>query len=577
MDWYRQEMSAHVLHMDGTEETVALEYFEEDSSVIASFPELGDWSNIRSIDFAPLMGQAKSGDKGYYVIPHGENGLGDSILCRFRARADHQMTLQRFLMPIWGVIHADQSFLAVVSSMTYEYELTVSVKQGMYSCHPRFVLNGTATYEPITVEYILLSDTADYSTVALSYRAWREKHGEIHRYANRMQGRPAAQYTAESIYIRIRQGWKPVPPLIREQTIENEPEMYVASTFEDVSELLDTFKAHGIDKAEFCLVGWNKSGHDGRWPQTFPVEEKLGGEKALHRLTEKAANMGYAMVCHTNSTDAYSIADCWKDTDIIADQSGNRVKNVQPWSGGDMYQVCPLCGLRQARELLPKVRALGFSGTHYIDVITTVFPRACYDEQHPVTKRETAALWNRILRLARNEFGGISSEGTFDFSAPELDFGLYVSFGLKDSSFADACIPLWQLTYHGYVLSNPYTKTVNPTESDLLKVAEYGGRPTFYYDSKFVTPEEGKEVNWMGEDDFHCHTKEDRESSAAYIARVYRWYEGIRYLQLIPMRHHEMLEDGTRKITYENGDVMTVNYQAGTAYLNKKQILPLPI
>ncbi len=111
----------------------------------------------------------------------------------------------------------------------------------------------------------------------------------------------------------------------------------------------------------------------------------------------------------------------------------------------------------------------------------------------------------------------------------------------------------------------------------MLTVAEYGGRPTFYYDSKFVTPEEGKEVNWMGEDDFHCHTKEDRESSAAYIARVYRWYESIRYLQLIPMQHHEILEDGTRKITYENGDIMTVNYQAGTAYLNEKQILPLPI
>ncbi len=575
MNWYKQAMSARVFHMDGTEETVTLENFKENGTVVASFPEMSDWSNIRSIEFAPLMGQAKINDKGYYVIPHGENDLGDSILCRFRPRQDRQMILQRSFMPMWGVIHESNNFLAVVSSMTYEYELVVSVKQGVYSCYPRFVLNGTAPYEPIIIEYILLSADADYNTIALSYRAWREKRGEIHRYVNRMQGRPAAQYTAESVYVRIRQGWKPVPPLVREQTVENEPEMYVAATFEDVSELLDLFKEHGIDKAEFCLVGWNKSGHDGRWPQTFPVEEKLGGEKALRRLMEKAANMGYAMVCHTNSTDAYSIADCWKDTDIITDQEGNRVKNSQAWSGGDMYQVCPLCGLRQARELLPKVHELGFSGTHYIDVITTVFPRACYDEKHPVTKRETVALWNRILRLARDEFGGISSEGAFDFSAPELDFGLYVSFGLKDSSFADECIPLWQLTYHGYVLSNPYSKTVNPTERDLLKIAEYGGRPTFYYDSKFVTPEKGKDVNWMGEDDFHCHKKEDSESSAAYIARVYHWYEGIRYLQLIPMQQHEILENGARKITYENGDVVTVDYQAGTASLNGKQMLPL--
>ena len=77
---------------------------------------------------------------------------------------------------------------------------------------------------------------------------------------------------------------------------ENEPEMHVASTFRDVSDLLDEFHKRGIDEAEFCLVGWNKSGHDGRWPQAFPVEEKLGGEEELRKLTEKAKRMGFRRV-----------------------------------------------------------------------------------------------------------------------------------------------------------------------------------------------------------------------------------------------------------------------------------------
>ena len=45
------------------------------------------------------------------------------------------------------------------------------------------------------------------------------------------------------------------------------------------------FKSQGIDKAEFCLVGWNVSGHDGRFPQLSPVEERLGGEKKLRKFT----------------------------------------------------------------------------------------------------------------------------------------------------------------------------------------------------------------------------------------------------------------------------------------------------
>lgn len=45
-----------------------------------------------------------------------------------------------------------------------------------------------------------------------------------------------------------------------------------------VADIMRRMKAEGIDKAEICSVGWNISGHDGRFPQFFPVEPKLGGE-----------------------------------------------------------------------------------------------------------------------------------------------------------------------------------------------------------------------------------------------------------------------------------------------------------
>ena len=573
--WYESAMFARVLYTDGTTDRIALEYSETGGLLTSSFPDGEDWNRILRIDYAPEMGQAQAGEPGYYVIPHGQESAGDSFLCRFRERENCEMVSKEFVMPMWGCTHPGGSFMATVSSMTYDYSLVTSVRDGIYTNYPRFCLEGRAPYEPIQVEYRLLGTEADYNDVALAYRRWRENRGEIQPYRDRAEHRSAARYTAESIYIRIRQGWKPVPPPVPEQTPENEPEMHVASTFRDVSDLLEAFQARDIDRAEFCLVGWNKSGHDGRWPQAFPVEERLGGEEELRKLTEKAKRMGYAMVCHTNSTDAYSIADVWKETDIIRREDGSKARNEQPWSGGDMYWVCPECGLRQARKLLPEIRRLGFSGTHYIDVISTVFPRACHDPEHPVNRRECVRIWNRILRTAKDTFGGISSEGGYDFAAPELDYGLYVSFGLKDCPLADDCIPLWQLVYHGYILSNPYTKTVNPTEEQLLKVTEYGGRPTFYYDSQFVTPDPDKDVNWMGAEDFHCHTRKEREESADYIARVYRWYRQVRYLQYVPMVRHEILPDGKRRVTYENGDVIMVDYGEKTAFLNGVKILPM--
>ena len=234
--WYQDRMYARVIRMDGRVDRVQLDCMEDCGTLIASFPEQADWTDIRTVEFAPEMGQNKAGQDGYYIIPHGEGSVGDTILCRFREREDTEMVLDRFAMPIWSCIQSRGSFVAIVSSMTYEYRLAVGVKDGVYSCYACFDLNGHMPYEPITIEFRLLDDKADYNEAALAYREWREQRGELRRYDVRAKERPQARYTAESSYVRIRQGWKPVPPPVREQTPETEPEMHVALSLIHISE-----------------------------------------------------------------------------------------------------------------------------------------------------------------------------------------------------------------------------------------------------------------------------------------------------------------------------------------------------
>lgn len=576
LDRFREKLYARLILKDGAVREIPLEANLKGDTLCAQCPSLPDWSPVEAIEFAPGMGAACAGDEGCYVVPHGhgDTTIGDSILCRFREREDHTLVVAGPEMTMFGVLHPEGAFMAAIAGMTYEYELVVRVEKGRYACYPRVKLEGRAPYEPFRVEYVLLPRTADYNDVARAYRRWQIDHDNIVPLKERMAARPVLDYTAKSVYVRIRQGWKPVPTPVGEQTLENEPPMHVASTFEDVGKLMDEFRAAGIEKAEFCLVGWNIKGHDGRWPQIFPVEEALGGEAGLKKLTAKAAEMGYAITCHTNSTDAYSIADCWDPRDIMRTRDGRLDQNPTSWSGGNMYNLCPEAGLRQAREFLPRVKAMGFNGTHYIDVISTIPPRRCYHPDHPVNGRQWVEGMREILRLSRTIFGGISSEGGYDYCMPELDYGLYVSFGMKKPCpLADELIPLWQLIYHGFVLSNPYTTTVNPNGADLLKLLEYGGRPSFYYDSKFVTPD-GKRGNWMGEDDYHLATDKDRRESAAYVAKVAALYQQIAYLQEETMERHERAGD-VATVTYSDGSVLAVDYAAGSATLNGKVILEL--
>lgn len=167
-----------------------------------------------------------------------------------------------------------------------------------------------------------------------------------------------------------------------------------------------------------------------------------------------------------------------------------------------MYNLCPRAALKQAEENLPRIRALGFEGLHYIDVLSIVQPRACFDKAHPVNRSECVALWRKIASLSQKLFGGFASEGGCDFLAHELDFALYAGFSAftaKPLPFQDALIPLWELVYHGSILYCPSTELVNATLGEKkfqLKLIEYGGRPFCISMHALLPPPAAEATGW---------------------------------------------------------------------------------
>lgn len=66
----------------------------------------------------------------------------------------------------------------------------------------------------------------------------------------------------------------------------------------------------------------------------------------------------------------------------------------------------------------------------------------------------------------------------------------------------DKTIPLWQIVYHGIMLYNATTDTVNYPIKDvknLLTIIEDGSRLSFYLYSKFL--EGRKNGDWLGKED----------------------------------------------------------------------------
>ncbi len=506
-----------------------------------------------TVEVLPDFATAKTGDKGYFVAANG-------FLGTYSCPTNYEYLIPFGPMPICGMKTPGRTFVAFVDGMSWDFRPLVRVRDGVYTLALRFLLGGRPAEEDIKVEFKSLGADAEYPQMAAAYRERRLKAGEVKPIVERMKSQPELEYAAKAVEVRIRQAWKPAPPPIEEQTVSNEPPMKVVVTFDRVGEFVRACKAAGVGPAEFCLVGWNLKGHDGRYPQIFPVEPELGGEGKLRKLVKETQSLGYLMVCHNNHSDCYHVAECWDEEYVIKNPDGTLSKNAC-WSGGRMYNLCP----RRAWELfaskdLEKISDLGFRGMHYIDVLSVTRPRACFDPRHPLTKREAARYLDMIQSEARRTMGGCGSEGGYDFAAGSLDYALYVSFAnpnKKPHPLVDRIVPLWQLVYNGIIMSCPFATCANYTIKDRdtqLRLVEFGGRPMFYIHSSFVTG-----FAWMGKEDLELGTQEDLERSVAAVKRGSAEYAGLSSLQFVYMTDHRELAPGVTLTGYANDWQVVVN------------------
>ncbi len=521
----------------------------------------------KGLDHLDIMDESffsASGNAGYYVICDC-NGKGSAV-CNFNEKSDGERVFKQNLMPVFGVKKADCCKLVIVEGYKYDFSLVFGVKKGNYYIYPRFHLYGLVPYDDIVLRYVDLPVDSEYDDMACAYRKYQLESGNCRKLSERIKESSALKYALEAPEIRIRMGWKPAPSKVLEQTVDTEPDMKVACTFERVCDLIDELKKQGIDKAQICLVGWNKSGHDGRYPQIFPVEEKLGGEQALLHLINHAKNNGYALICHTNSTDCYSVADSFSEDIIVKYQNGNL--SFRPdiaWSGGRQYHLCPQKAYEFAKVDLERIKKLGFYGLHYIDVLSVVPLRWCFDKNHPLNSKETLEYYERIMALSHELFGGFSSEGVFDFTSKYLDYGLYVSWPHENDDFIDKYIPFFQIAYHGIILYNSTTDTVNYTIKSCdnhLKVIEDGSRPSFYFYSKFL--EGSNQDDWLGKDDMVCDTDEQLSYSVSKIKEAYVEYKTLCNLQTEFIEKHREISKGIFETTYSNGTVVRTDYNSKT-------------
>ena len=551
-------MNSRFVYENGATEIRKTEVRSENGITVAYIKKEDIGSEVKYVDFMFDGFCARVGDPGYFITNHGTLG---TYLTKFTSKEDAETVKDHSFVSCYGWNKGKDGVLVIVTGMRYDFGMVLGLKDGVYYTYPRFYIDGDKPYEDIEVELYELED-GSYSAMARLYREYQITRCGCVPLKERVKTEPRIKSAVDGIEVRVRQGWKPAPSPVEYQTPETEPPMHVACSFDRVGDIADEFKKQGINDAEFCLVGWNYGGHDGRFPQILPVDPRLGGEERMVALIEKVKGHGYAIVCHDDATAAYTIANCFDEEYLLKNKDLSLHLRPYCWSGGRPHKICPKRQYERF-ELSNQeiIKAFGFEGIHYIDVITILPLLKCYDEAHPLNRAESAEWYRRIMKLTRENFGGFASESGFDFAASELDYVMYPVFKAepdKETVLCDRVVPFWQMIYHGIILYNPATYTLNYTaksEKNRLKYFEWGGRPLVCYYANFANGN-----NWMGLEDMLCDTDEQLEDSVKRIKRMSDDYELMKNERFEFIDSHEEIGENVYCTTYSNGTRVIVDY-----------------
>ena len=326
-------VSTLVSYLDGRQEKHEFPLVREGNIATLRIPAADVGAGVKTFAIVPSFATARKGEDGYFLMPEGIVGGFHETNGRFVSNEG------RNYMPFYGMKTPRDTFCMIAKGMSWRYSTRVEVVDGVYQMSQVYNLGGDMPYEDFVLEFTFLPEDAEYPQMARVYRNWQLERGAVMPIRERMKKWMEVGVAATNVEIRIRQAWKPVPSPVPYQTKYNEPPVHAAVTFDRCGDIVRELKRQGVNHAEICLVGWNRGGHDGAYPQLFPVEPALGGEAKMREFIKLSNSSGFQTVCHTCFYSAYTIADDFDEEYLLKERDGSLQPSHLDWGGGRPYRT----------------------------------------------------------------------------------------------------------------------------------------------------------------------------------------------------------------------------------------------
>ncbi len=540
---------------------------------------------INTLTMFPMMGATHMDEEaGYMLIPDGNGALiyfddkegrystGFSQMiygsdAGFRDSNTETLLWDRYdivtdskevIAPIFGLANTDteQAYLAIVEDGDARCTISAHPNGAIINynrCYATFTLrqiytqplnntsSGTVqqiesdrTHMDMMVRYILLDgDDADYSGMANAYRDYLLSNKLV-------QKKLDTSYNTRVDFLGAD----------RESAMLGTRSVAMTTT-DEIEEMYAELQAKGIKSLITVYKGWQSGGLYSLPISKYKADSSIGGTRALTKLIENAEKSYYKIYLYN---DALQINASTNVTTFNAMKMVNKRTfsiDTHQQIYDTFYYLMPTKSSSTLQKFVKTYTKKGVDNLALAGISNTLFSYSSKGSYY--SRQDSMKTYQKAISSISDDVDLVLEEPAaylWQYTDAFLDMPL----GDSDYMFVEDEVPFLSMVLKGIIpMYSDYVNFEANKSEFFLKLVESGVYPSFY-----LTYENSSALIYTNSSDLYS------TEFATYADTVVQYDEELRELADLTdgayMTKHEILESGVRKVTYDNGVLIYVNY-----------------
>lgn len=597
------EAAGHVPESEQVEIVVVIEYTLDGSDIIVRVPISdcyikGEYTLLSNFDLLPYFLSARENEEGYFVIPDGSGALirynngkysatnysnsiyGGDLLINATA---YNTIRDNITMPIIGAKYDDYAMLAIIEEGSSYAKINTEISGKSDDINKAYFSFSLQDFEQVTT-------TAESTVTITKYTSNKYENDIVVRY--KLLGKENADYTGiakayqnyliEKGDLNTENQPENAPLFVEIMGSVEKPERFLGipyqanislTSFKQTKEIIEGLTSAGIANLQIQYTGWANNGVEHTSLTKIKPESVLGGSKGFKDLVKYAGEKGVGFYPTVNMQGVFTTKNISPKKAFSRFLSGDYAQEafkvpsltaafMESWC---MYYISPNYLPTYVNKSIKQINKFGVQGLAPIDIGNKLI--ANYKDKGYMDKEEAKSVVEENFGLLDQEYDVLLANPN-EYALKYADYIIDLPTSSNQFNVFDEDVPFSQLVLDGCI---PYSMTSINDEPEkeisefMLRCIETRTNP------KFVLMYEDEDI--LDRTQFRYLFTVKYEEQKQQIIDFYQEYnEFYKKVNTAMMQKHEIVNKDIKKITYNNGVTVYVNYGSKSTVIDGNNI-----